>query len=266
MSLNLALGGLNVGYNIYSGERQRQDYLKQQRWQNEFAMRQQDHAENIAHNAVSIRRKDMEAAGLHPTLAVGGAAATTQGHMPSNNAPPRPDNQMSVYEQALMSATVADKQAQIERTRADAARIRTETNLAIKEFSDIKIPTLGLQRERVTIEGRQMTLNELNSISQRAANYANIDNVKVQTAINELELEHIRNHNTKLPYREVRAAEIESIVTRTFTQLGVQASQISKFLEYMSRYIDPSPKTTPEMDRRIHQRIKEGDYINKDRR
>lgn len=69
MSFDPLSAGLNLaslGYNIFSGERNRKDYLAQQSFSNDVTL-----------NAMQYRVADMRKAGLHPTLAAGQQGATT---------------------------------------------------------------------------------------------------------------------------------------------------------------------------------------------
>lgn len=126
-----ALGGL---YDMFTNERNRGDYLKQQSFANDFAQRQQDFAEHTTTNAAQIRRRDLEASGLHPTLAAGGAASTSQAHMPSIGAH---RNSSSGIQMAATIAQLRQLGAQTDMTSAEASRIRAETKRINSETEHI---------------------------------------------------------------------------------------------------------------------------------
>lgn len=123
MGLDLGSRIIGQGYNIFAGERNRKDYLKQQSFQNRFMADSRD-------NAMQIRRKDLEAAGLHPTLAAGSPAS---GGTPTVGAAggTQLEKQGSVLESALLTANIDNIKAQTARTRKQTELDERET--AVRE-------------------------------------------------------------------------------------------------------------------------------------
>lgn len=116
--LNVAMGA----YNIFADNRNRGDYREQQLVSNQMAHDQ-------LYNAAQIRRKDLEAAGLHPSLAAGSAA---QGHAPVVGHAQRHSVQMP---DLMTLSTARLHNAQAEKAMAEAAQARTSSSLDEERYA-----------------------------------------------------------------------------------------------------------------------------------
>lgn len=238
---------LGFGYNVYKNEQSRGDYLKQQRWLNDFAVRQQDFAEYTTHNAAQIRRADLEAAGLHPTLAAGGAAASTQAHMPGNH-PQNRQVDYDIMQQALLGATIKQKNAEISRTQADTDRIRVETEndtrrvaLQERELQEVKIPGVNINKGYLDEKEKQTVINQFDSETRRFL--ARVSGFAEQRQQNLHPLEYaLKDLQVDLALEGYNKAQIE----RTMMELE------QRFMQHYNSRMPIRPSDVNELERVIH--------------
>lgn len=226
-----ALGGL---YDMFTNERNRGDYLQQQQHTNDFADRQQNFAEETTLNAAQIRRQDLEAAGLHPTLAAGGAASTSQAHMPSTGSA---RNNQSGLQTATAIAQVRQLQAQADMTSAEAERLRAEKRRIEEEtdyigrrwnldyqrvHGDLTVRQIQNQIQQFTAEIRQQSENRLLSLRdlEQELLSAKVSETTHKNVMQILQNRYTEEHKSLMPVRDIMNHEFE----KALLHLGIDDS------------------------------------------
>lgn len=225
LGLGLGLAGATFGYNMFSNERNRNDYNKQQEFANQLALRQQDFSEYMAHNAVQVRRDDLEKAGLHPSLAAGGQGAqTTQGHMPSGIGAHQ-NKAQSVMENALFTAALKERLAQVDKVKAEASNIRANTLLTegrnSREALGLTYDSayLGIAQQRNVREselhGQQLQnliyKNAVAKFGEREAEIHLADS-RVKAGLNWFQHQYMSKHRMHMPTADSLTQEIDNII------------------------------------------------------
>lgn len=159
---DIGLGAINTIYGIFSNERARGDSRGDVAWQKDLSERQFSYQKDL--NQLQMDREDtqfqrrsadMQAAGLHPTLAVGGAGATTPamgnigGGSNSLQAPPVPKDlqkQYSIMDMAYKAEEMRNIRAQTGLTEAERERVQADVNRVRAETADIERNTLDRPR------------------------------------------------------------------------------------------------------------------------
>lgn len=238
-ALGIGLWGASKVYDLFRDNRDRGDYLQQQDTVNDLSQRQQDFAEHTTLNAAQIRRKDLESAGLHPTLAAGGAAHTSQAHLPSVGSHKSQPSNVDVMQQALMYQQLKGAQANISLTRAEAARTRAETRRT-RIDTGLMLPRYQLSKNeawtretdmgiRASAEERMMRLEPLEMELRRA----NIRGLKLDNMMSEIEHLYMRQQKSKMPVRDSQWHELENSMRRA----GVPAHDIFPVLQQLRRIL-----------------------------
>lgn len=240
------LNWVGLGYNIYSGERANDQWVKQQEWENAFAREQFEYNKEMAtlnrereDNAVQRRLADLQAAGLHGSLAVGGAAAT----MPaSSNVSPAsagapPQNHVSMGD-ILLSSQLAKMRADVSLTQAEASRVRNQTLLDNRQMAvnerlanmhqtetNIKVSENDRQQnnfewEQTIRDARRQGLDLENTLRKRS-----ITKTELENALSKIDLEYLKLHHVKMPtgtslYGQIYQALEHSGITRNANALA----------------------------------------------
>lgn len=239
LGLGLGLGAIGLGYNIYSNERNRSDYNKQQAVSNELALRQQDFFEHTAYNAVQMRRNDLEQAGLHPSLLAGGQAAQA-GHGVGVQSGAHQNKQQSIMEMALFQAALREKLATTAKITEEAKQVRANTLLTegrnAREAMRLTYDSqyLGIaqnrnQREAEMHGGAVQNLVYQNAINKYGAAEASIhlDQAISKRAMMYLQQEYMSKHHMHMPTADALTQEIDNILS---TGVGRDGKELDRSL------------------------------------
>jgi hypothetical protein len=208
--IDTAVGLGNMAYNMWANQRNRGDYLKQQRYAN-----------NFAENAVQIRRKDLEAAGLHPSLAAGHAAATPPVGSSAHHSVPKPD----IMENALKAANLRGVNAQIDQTKAETDRIRNnilvDNERVRMEGEHLGLSTNADKRAGELHPGQKALQNIERQLKRAGIRNKDIDSTmkEVETAIKVIDHNYMSEHGMKMPSRDSKFAEVERSLDSLFFKL-----------------------------------------------
>lgn len=202
-------GAANFGIGMVG----RHDQLNQQRKANRLASDQ-------LYNSAQIRRRDFEAAGLHPSLAVGGQAHTP---LPSSNLDHMPQMDVStVLQSALQSKQLEQMDANIAETQARTLRTKQETELAFSHYHDIDLPSFKIKEQQ---EARSQVMHQIdviladNKLSQGV----------VDLAIKDFERAYINDRNAKMPTDNTFKAAFEESLSRS----GISLDEIRHRSSYL---------------------------------
>lgn len=235
---DVGLSGIGMVYNIFSGERNRRDYLSQQGFQNELATRQQNFHEHTTLNAAQIRRADMEAAGFHPTLAMGTLPHTSQASMPTGGSAGQPRS-LDVNVLAALRQ-LEHMKANIDHTRADTDRIKMDSLLARRRFDEIELPSHGFNAGRFQMT-RSLHPYEL------AARKAGVDEATARAASAQAEQAYIARHGMKMPTRRPELEELSKLFRRALQDLGADRSTLHDFGGRIHRHLHgPTNQEIPQ--------------------
>jgi len=208
-------------------------------------------------SAMQRRVKDLEAAGLHKTLAAGqGAAAqpgassqSMPGQMPASNK----EVKMGVLESALMGEQVKSAQAQRALTNAEADRVRNtiknddirigmeQENLGLKSSAENRAQALHTPAlQRAALELRNLLSQNENLLKQGKKIDEEIIATTLRRQLDEEDLAYVKANKMKMPVRDKTIGEIISLLNA----LGVtqrdfsQPSVINSFLEPVKKEED----------------------------
>lgn len=156
----------SLAYNIYAGERNRSDYLKQQAFSNDLAM-----------HGMKYRMQDMIDAGLHPTLATGAPATqNTVGAAGVGNPGHEGTKAMdSVLSAALMDANINKLNADADAARAQAENARASAvklggDVHYMQFDrEIEAFNADTQRQMADLQAKKIDIDQFNAETTRAA-------------------------------------------------------------------------------------------------
>lgn len=212
-------------YNIFSNERDRKDSLRQQDFENQFAINQagyQRHLNDLVmqreDNAMQRRVKDLEAAGLSPVLAIPGAAASSP--LAAMSAKPSPRghaNHSQALNTSLMMSTVLGQQnAQVGLTRAEADRVRTETELARRRYHDIELPEALRQKDRHPYNLQNLYWQAKQTEASRDQLWAKYHTELWEGWLKYLESEYISKHSMRIPTTTQEYLDFKSSLSKAF--------------------------------------------------
>lgn len=240
----IANTGIQQAYNMFTTERNRGDQLKQQGianklaqdqfdWTREYNQQSMDYQKELndllmarEDTAIQRREKDLQAAGLHPTLAAGGAANTTlaQAGRPAgasssapahSRAPGAGSPQGNIVQDAATMATIAQTKANTALTEAEADRVRADTaRITGQEGRDVALHTGELQ-----LQATRKLLDE-----------AGVSKTAIDALIANLEYNYMDKYGLKMPQKSNWLTELNPLFEH-FKNQGLTMERISDTLE-----------------------------------
>lgn len=219
-----ALIGGGIGLFGIGSNRQQQNQATQM----QHAQFQASHklAEDQLYRGAQIKRADLEAAGLHPTLAAGNSGHTP---LPSGTAQ-RPPNQDygSIVHSAMMAAQVKQAEAQARLLDAEATRTETETEhipkrfkLAQDDHTWVHAPLTKIAQDR---DEREAEMHKINKNIRRLEHDMIKLNLKgeqqrqslvaIDKAMREFERDYIKTHGLRMPTDDALLRSMQKHLTQ----------------------------------------------------
>lgn len=217
---SLISAGSNIAGTIVNANRANKSMRIQQRQFNQqYALAQEQ-----LYRGAQIRRQDLDAAGLHPTLAAGNAGHTP---LPSGNVQHRPNvdfDTSKIVEAALADSQIKKTKAEIDYINAQTTNVRSETeyrpkdyelrqqahNLNVDEYTWVRAPMTALAQNR---DEREQEMHDINKqfknfeyqLLQLNVRGKKLENVyqAIDNSIRGFERDYINEHGAKMPTADV---------------------------------------------------------------
>lgn len=232
MGANIS-GGVSDLFNMGMSLVNRSDYLKQQKYSN-----------YLAEHGIEVRMRDMQNAGLHPTLATGMPATAPVGSAGNPNVPNKSAD--SILQSALLKSSISQQNAsatlanaQADESRARAANVDVDTDL--KKQSTV---TEGYKREQMAyameIEEYRVKIERLNAITNSRNADTNYKNANTARAVQQA--------TTALSNSNIKVNDAVTALRWTEGALKFLEGQIGwTELDYMLRNDEHMGTTSPEL-------------------
>lgn len=195
----------NTAYNIFAGERNRKDYLNQQRFSNDYLK-----------NQIQYRAEDLEKAGLHKSLAAG----MGMGGSPSVGAPPpnMVQGESKIMANALRTQEIRNMKANADKTVAET--FRTNLGSAIDLFENMRADSrLSISKDENIRAGQRHEKEQALRDIKAELDKANISAVTQRTILDKAnatlaqqESAYRSRTGQKMPTRSTEAAELENVI------------------------------------------------------
>jgi len=265
------LSGLGIFQGIASGKRSRRESDRNYNLAREqFAYQQ--HANQLTRdredNAVQRKMADMQAAGLHPTLAVGGGGAGAQAMSAGGASGPIPSREMSIMEQAKFGMMIKQMEAEIEYTRAQTAQVRGDTDLNHQRLVNeveagrlhIREITQMLERNEIDIKTARAAYEDLRGRMEEG-----YERHRVYMTRARQDVTHAQERQGWEQERQSRERELHELNTAILANEvraivpGMSQAEVESFLRHMRgigtislESIRRAARTTDEQTRRIY--------------
>lgn len=205
-AVNAGVGLGTSAYNIWASERNRQDFLKQQEFMN-----------NYATNQAQIRRTDLEAAGLHPSLLAGGSASSPP---VSQGAPTRQqvNAPAGILESALITKQMQKMDAEIEETLSRAQLNKAEADIKPEDLK-VRQGQLAVSRGQLTVALRSLANEIVKTPSIIAQMDASAAASRARALVDRVEGNYMAQKKQHMPTRNLWLQELETLIKQYFPMI-----------------------------------------------